>query len=101
MGMCTRYNVEDIRFYLSAILPYVISLHLHLENYQSMSFNEDQMLEDIVTNERASKTMLMEFFQMNQTKELKTRTVCTRNFSNILSGMRSIEFGRIGNAVKS
>ncbi|XP_027156957.1 uncharacterized protein LOC113758203 [Coffea eugenioides] len=56
-------------FDLSVINPSVILLHLHLENYQSMYFDENRPLTDIITDDRLSRTMLIEFFAMNRTNE--------------------------------
>nr|XP_027071785.1 uncharacterized protein LOC113696591 [Coffea arabica] len=56
-------------FDLSVINPSVILLHLHLENYQSMYFDENRPLTDIITDDRLSRTMLTEFFAMNRTNE--------------------------------
>nr|XP_027118421.1 uncharacterized protein LOC113735625 [Coffea arabica] len=56
-------------FDLSVINPSVILLHLHLENYQSMCFDENRPLTDIITDDRLSRTMLAEFFAMNRTNE--------------------------------
>ncbi|XP_027071833.1 uncharacterized protein [Coffea arabica] len=46
-----------------------MTMHLHLENYQSISFTENQTLQDILANERNSTTMLIEFFSMNRTNK--------------------------------
>ena len=53
-------------FDLTNIHPSVMTMHLHLENYQSISFTENQALQDVLANERNSRTMLIEFFNMNK-----------------------------------
>ena len=46
--------------------PSVKSLQVHLENMQTVGFREDTNLLSILHNQQASKTMLTEYFQMNQ-----------------------------------
>ncbi|XP_051134181.1 uncharacterized protein LOC127253573 [Andrographis paniculata] len=47
--------------------PPVLALQLHLPNFQYTSFKVTDSLQDVVTNARAHKTMLTEFFVMNAT----------------------------------
>nr|XP_027090441.1 uncharacterized protein LOC113711476 [Coffea arabica] len=56
-------------FDLNLISPSVILLQLHLENYQSMCFDENRPLTDVIQDDRLSRTMLTEFFSMNQTNK--------------------------------
>ncbi|XP_027177750.1 uncharacterized protein LOC113776901 [Coffea eugenioides] len=56
-------------FDLNVISPSVILLHLHLQNCQSMCFDESQPLTDVIQDDRLSRTMLTEFFSMNRTNE--------------------------------
>ena len=42
-----------------------MALQVHLEEEQSMVFNEDDILERLAVDERMSRTMLTEFFRMN------------------------------------
>nr|XP_027098996.1 uncharacterized protein LOC113718280 [Coffea arabica] len=56
-------------FDLTNIHPSVMTMHLHLQNHQSISFAENQTLDDVPANERNSRTMLTEFFSMNRTNK--------------------------------
>ncbi|XP_027157232.1 uncharacterized protein LOC113758663 [Coffea eugenioides] len=56
-------------FDLTNIHPSVMTMHLHLENSQPISFIEDQALQDVLRNERNSRTMLTEFLSMNRTNK--------------------------------
>nr|XP_027083711.1 uncharacterized protein LOC113706012 [Coffea arabica] len=56
-------------FDLSVINPAVIVLHLHLQDYQPLSFHEDRPLQDVIEDERLHRTMLTEFFAMNRTNK--------------------------------
>ncbi|XP_027158647.1 uncharacterized protein LOC113760290 [Coffea eugenioides] len=56
-------------FDLTNIHPSVMTMHLHLQNHQSISFAENQTLDDVLANERNSRTMLTEFFSMNRTNK--------------------------------
>ncbi|XP_071939107.1 uncharacterized protein [Coffea arabica] len=56
-------------FDLSVINPAVIVLHLHLQDYQPVSFHEDRPLQDMIEDERLHRTMLTEFFAMNRTNK--------------------------------
>ncbi|XP_027126648.2 uncharacterized protein [Coffea arabica] len=56
-------------FDLNVISPSVILLHLHLQNCQSMCFDESQPLTDVIQDDKLSRTMLTEFFSMNRTNE--------------------------------
>ncbi|KAJ8640017.1 hypothetical protein MRB53_016711 [Persea americana] len=51
---------------LNEMYPSVKSLQVHLENMQHVGFREDTNLLSILHNQQASKTMLTEYFQMNQ-----------------------------------
>ncbi|XP_027067893.1 uncharacterized protein [Coffea arabica] len=65
-------------FDLTNIHPSVMTMHLHLENYQSISFTENQALQDVLANERNSRTMLIEFFSMNRTNKRAQDLNCAR-----------------------
>ncbi|XP_071928922.1 uncharacterized protein [Coffea arabica] len=52
-------------FDLNEVHPSVISLQLHLENKQSVTFDENQSLQNVISNPCSSQTMLTEFFSMN------------------------------------
>ncbi|XP_027077088.2 uncharacterized protein [Coffea arabica] len=56
-------------FDLTNIHPSVMTMHLHLENYQPISFTQDQILQDVLRNERNLRTMLTEFLSMNRTNK--------------------------------
>ncbi|GAA0161762.1 hypothetical protein LIER_39294 [Lithospermum erythrorhizon] len=55
--------------------PAVIQLQVHLPNFQSIQFEDDTNLEELLQNERLRRTMLTEFFNINatdpKTKDLK------------------------------
>ncbi|XP_071939291.1 uncharacterized protein [Coffea arabica] len=63
-------------FDLTNIHPSVMTMHLHLQNHQSISFAENQTLDDVLANERNSRTMLTEFFSMNRTNKRAQNLNC-------------------------
>ncbi|XP_073133484.1 uncharacterized protein [Henckelia pumila] len=56
---------------LSRMYPSVIRLQIHLPNQQTISFNSQQHVSDILANDGNSMTMLTEFFKMNCSPELR------------------------------
>lgn len=52
-------------FNLFEMHPTVLPLQLHLPNMQQVQFRENEDLADIVSDERRSRTMLTEFFNIN------------------------------------
>lgn len=56
-------------FTMSELHPLVISLQLHLPNYQYTSFKCTESLSFVVQDPRNSRTMLTEYFHMNATNE--------------------------------
>ncbi|GJR89735.1 ATP-dependent DNA helicase PIF1 [Tanacetum coccineum] len=54
-------------FPLSNIYSSVMSLQVHLPNKQFVTFEEDDVLTDILEKERNKRTMLTAFFELNQT----------------------------------
>ncbi|XP_027102649.1 uncharacterized protein [Coffea arabica] len=65
------------RFSLSEMYPAVIHLQLHLENFQCITFNENEDLRDLLQNSFRKRTMLTEFFHMNATDPLAKHLKCT------------------------
>ncbi|XP_027169196.1 uncharacterized protein LOC113768887 [Coffea eugenioides] len=57
--------------------PSVLNLQLHLQNYQSMSFKDDEDIRDVLKNQLKKRTMLTEFFYMNATDDLAKALKCT------------------------
>lgn len=55
-------------FSLFEIYLAVIPLHLHLPDMQVMHFNFDESLDDVLANERRSRTMLTDFFRVNSVR---------------------------------
>ncbi|XP_062093997.1 uncharacterized protein LOC133800034 [Humulus lupulus] len=51
---------------INEMYPTVYSLHLHLEDQQSITFQAKDDLTNIVNSDQSRKTMLTEFFAMNQ-----------------------------------
>ena len=56
-------------FVLSEIYPAVMSLQLHLEDQQLISFRKYDNLARIINDDSSSRTMLTEHFRMNQTNK--------------------------------
>ena len=57
-------------FDLSQIFPSVRQLQLHLPNMHMVSFQAGANLNDVLSEEGASKTMLTEYFEANKKYEL-------------------------------
>jgi hypothetical protein len=66
-------------FNLSEMCPTVYSLQLHIENHQQVTYNNEDNLSTIVENENTRKTMLTEFFRMNEVNDF-ARTLLYRDF---------------------
>lgn len=58
------------QFSMSKIYPSVVRLHIHLPHRQIVRFNRNRRISDVVDDERNSRTMLTEFFTMNQCSAL-------------------------------
>lgn len=56
-------------FVLSEIYPVVMSLQLHLEDQRLISFRKYDNLARIINDDSSSRTMLTEYFRMNQTNK--------------------------------
>lgn len=56
-------------FVLGEIYPTVMSLQLHLEDQQLNSFRKYDNLARIINDDSSSRTMLTEYFRMNQTNK--------------------------------
>lgn len=54
------------KFDLHHVHPSVVCLPIHLENEQTVTFSANQSLSSIVNNPTIKKTMLTQFFHMNQ-----------------------------------
>nr|XP_027096174.1 uncharacterized protein LOC113716072 [Coffea arabica] len=65
------------RFALFEMQPSVIHLQLHLENYQSLTFEDDADLRDLMNNSHAKRSMLTEFFKMNAIDKTAQNLKCT------------------------
>ncbi|XP_027169382.1 uncharacterized protein LOC113769103 [Coffea eugenioides] len=65
------------RFTLNEMHPSVMNLQLHLQNYQSMSFKDNEDIRDLLKNQFKKRTMLTEFFYMNATDDLAKALKCT------------------------
>ncbi|KAG5556067.1 hypothetical protein RHGRI_006626 [Rhododendron griersonianum] len=69
------------RFGLHEMHPAVISLHLHLENRQPVSFKKTTKLDNITDSDFYSRTMLTEFFYMNtHDKYAKSKKLLYKDF---------------------
>ncbi|XP_071923013.1 uncharacterized protein [Coffea arabica] len=53
-------------FDLNEMHPSVMTLPVHLENQQPVTFPDQQSVDDVIKNAHLKKTMLTEFFQMNK-----------------------------------
>jgi hypothetical protein len=53
-------------FPMYGVSPSVLQLQLHLENMQSVTFNEGDNLEDVISRDSSSNTMLTQYFKMNK-----------------------------------
>ena len=60
-------------FPMFGISPSVLQLQLHLENMQTIAFKEGDSLHDVVSRPASSRTMLTEYFKMNQVDRKSTR----------------------------
>lgn len=68
-------------FPLSAMHPSVLMLQVHLENFQTVRFEDDDDLKKLMNEERLKRSMLTEFFHMNSTDEEARRLNCLyKNF---------------------
>ncbi|GAA0187495.1 hypothetical protein LIER_34783 [Lithospermum erythrorhizon] len=54
-------------FPLHGMFPAVLQLQVHLPNFQTMQFEDDANLQQILQDERLKRTMLTEFFRINAT----------------------------------
>ncbi|KAK9111586.1 hypothetical protein Scep_019105 [Stephania cephalantha] len=66
-------------FPLNEIYPPLITLQLHLEGKQLVKFNKNDVLQNLVDNGLSSRSMLTEYFNMNQNDNL-ARTILYREF---------------------
>ena len=63
-------------FPLSCMQPAVMTLQIHLPDFHSVRFSDDDDLENIIRTASATGTMLTEFFKMNATNEAAKRYKC-------------------------
>ncbi|XP_044360895.1 uncharacterized protein [Triticum aestivum] len=54
------------RFKMFGVSPSVLQLQLHLPNMHTVAFKASENLEDVVSRPSSSKSMLTEYFEMNQ-----------------------------------
>lgn len=66
-------------FNLSEIYPTVYALQLHIKDHQHVTYNSKDDLSVIIGNEYTRRTMLTEFFRMNEVNEF-VRTLLYRDF---------------------
>jgi hypothetical protein len=66
-------------FHLAEICPTVYSLQLHIEDHQQVTYNGNDDLSTVVDNENMRRTMLTEFFRINEVNEF-ARTLLYRDF---------------------
>ncbi|XP_060667916.1 uncharacterized protein LOC132799625 [Ziziphus jujuba] len=66
-------------FSLNEMHPHVMTLQIHLENKQMMSFKNSVNLQSVVNNDFFAKTMLTEYFVMNRVK-VNSRQLLYREF---------------------
>ena len=66
-------------FILCEIYPSVISLQLHLENNQFITYKKSDDLTKVITRDDTCKTMLIEYFEMNVRNE-KAKTLLYKEF---------------------
>ena len=66
-------------FILNEIIPSVITLQLHLEHKQLITFQKYDNLEKVINNSFALKSMLTEYFHMNKI-DAKAKTLLYKQF---------------------
>nr|XP_048324704.1 uncharacterized protein LOC125421033 [Ziziphus jujuba var. spinosa] len=66
-------------FSLNEMHPHVMTLQIHLENKQMMSFKNSVNLQSVVNNDFFAKTMLTEYFVMNRVN-VNSRQLLYREF---------------------
>ncbi|XP_066384734.1 uncharacterized protein [Miscanthus floridulus] len=66
-------------FPMFGIYPSVLQLQLHLPNMQSVTYNDDENLEDVVSRPASNRTTLTEYFSKNR-EERATRKILYREF---------------------
>ncbi|GAA0178533.1 hypothetical protein LIER_42173 [Lithospermum erythrorhizon] len=54
-------------FLLNGMFPSVVQLQVHLPNFQTIQFEDDPDLEDIIQDGRLKKTIFTELFETNRT----------------------------------
>lgn len=54
---------------MSRIYPSVLRLQIHLPQRHIVRFHRHELISDVLNDERNSRTMLTEFFKMNQSSE--------------------------------
>ncbi|GAA0182188.1 hypothetical protein LIER_30333 [Lithospermum erythrorhizon] len=54
-------------FPLYGMFPAVLQLQVHMPNFQTAHFDDDADLEELLRDERQKRTMLTEFFKINET----------------------------------
>ncbi|XP_022872324.1 uncharacterized protein LOC111391357 [Olea europaea var. sylvestris] len=76
-AMCRIFS-----FNLCEIHPPVYSLQLHIEDNQQITYNDHDDLSTILWNENTKRTMLTEFFYMNEINEF-ARTLGPTSFNDL------------------
>ncbi|KAG6641259.1 hypothetical protein CIPAW_09G061200 [Carya illinoinensis] len=66
-------------FIVNEMYPSVYSLHLHLEDKHQVTFRANEDLINVLNSDRSAKSMLIEFFALNQVDE-NARTLLYKEF---------------------
>ncbi|KAL5537485.1 hypothetical protein UlMin_042343 [Ulmus minor] len=66
-------------FTLNEMHPLVITLQLHLEDKQLITFRKSENVENVINNDFSSRSMLIEYFRMNKTDK-KARCLLYKQF---------------------
>ncbi|XP_022883840.1 uncharacterized protein LOC111400679 [Olea europaea var. sylvestris] len=72
-----------LSFNLSDIYPSVYSLQLHIEDHQQVTYANEDDLFTIIQKENTRKTMLTEFFRMNETNEFARTLLRPVSFNDL------------------
>jgi hypothetical protein len=72
-------------FPMFGVYPAVLQLQLYLPSMQSVTYNDDENLEDVVSRPGSNRTTLTEYFTKNR-EERKQGKYCIENFQNTTDG---------------
>jgi len=67
-------------FPMFVVYPAVLQLQLHLPDMQSVTYNEEENLEDVVNRPGSNRTTLTEYFSKNR-EDRTTRKILYREFT--------------------